>query len=150
MNMKKILIAEDEVSVRRSINTLLNSAGYIVEEAKDGHEALEKLSDSQSNSCPFDLLLADIIMPGMTGLELIDEIRKRRMGLPIIVITAFGDHRMQTQLLGRGFSDFISKPFEADELFKRVAQAFKEEKRIQADGDEGIRKQMTHSRDLKE
>ena len=120
--MKRILLAENEGAVRRPIKVFLNGAGYDVEEAKDGKEALEKLLASQSNTCPFDLLMTEIFMPGMTGLELIDEIRKQRMDLPILVISAYCDHRIQAQLLRRGCQDFIAKPFGADELLKRVAR----------------------------
>ena len=66
--MKRILLAEDEAPTRRSISIVLNNAGYCLEEAKDGLDALKKLFASQSNSCAIDLLLTDIFMPGMTGL----------------------------------------------------------------------------------
>ncbi len=149
MKVKKILIAEDEEPIRRVLTILLNSAGYSVEEAQDGREALKKLFASPGMSCPIDLLLTDIFMPRMGGLELIDEIRKRKPDLPILVITAYLDNRLQAQLLRKGCSNPIAKPFEADALIEHVAQAFEEEKRIQVDSDEEVGKQMTHSRDLK-
>lgn len=140
--MKRILIAEDEAPTRRSISIVLNNAGYCLEEAKDGMDALEKLFASQSNSYPIDLLLTDIFMPGMTGLELIDEIQKQGLALSILVITGYIDDRMKAQLLRRGCSHFIAKPFEPGELLECVAQALKQEKQIQADGHEKIRRQI--------
>jgi len=140
--MKRILLAEDEAPTRRSISILLNNAGYFLEEAKDGLDALEKLFASQSNSYPIDLLLTDIFMPGMTGLGLIDEIQKQGLALPIVVITGYADDRMKAQLLRRGCSHFIAKPFEPGELLECVAQVLMEEKPIQADSDEKIRRQI--------
>jgi len=140
--MKRILLAEDEAPTRRSISILLNNAGYFLEEAKDGLDALEKLFASQSNSYPIDLLLTDIFMPGMTGLGLIDEIQKQGLALPIVVITGYADDRMKAQLLRRGCSHFIAKPFETGELLECVAQVLMEEKPIQADSDEKIRRQI--------
>jgi len=122
--MKRILLAEDEAPTRRSISIVLNNAGYCLEEAK------------------IDLLLTDIFMPGMTGLELIDEIQKQGLALSIMVITGYADDRMKAQLLRRGCSHFIAKPFEPGELLECVAQALKEEKQIQTDGDEKTRRQI--------
>jgi CheY-like chemotaxis protein len=140
--MKRILLAENEAPTRRSISIVLNNAGYCLEEAKNGLDALEKLFASQSNSYPIDLLLTDIFMPGMTGLELIDEIQKQGLALSIVVITGYADDRMKAQLLRRGCSHFIAKPFEPGELLECVAQVLMEEKPIQADSDEKIRRQI--------
>jgi len=131
LRMKRILLVEDDAPTRRSLSILLNGAGYSVEEAKDGLEAREKLFASRNNSCPFDLLLTDIFMPRMSGLELIDEIQKQRLALPVLVITAFGDDRMEAQLLRRGCPDLLNKPFGHNELLERVDQALREKKHIQ-------------------
>ena len=124
MGMRHILVAEDEEHMRRSITFVLEDAGYRVDEAKDGLEAIEKLFALQNGSSPIDLVLSDIVMPSMSGLELIDEIRKRQMTLPIVAITGYRDDRMTAQLRQRGCLDYIDKPFEAEELINRVAQVF--------------------------
>ncbi len=122
MKTDRILVAEDEKQILRSVVTILECAGYQVDEAKDGHEAMEKLL-APGESGPVDLLLTDIFMPGMTGLELIDTIRKRGLQFPIVAITGRGDEKIASKLRKLGCSTFIDKPFDPDELLESVSNA---------------------------
>ena len=121
--MKQIIVAEDEDQTRRSLAVVLESAGYVVKEAKNGVEAMEKWLDTDRSS-PVDLLLTDIVMPTMTGLELINFVRKRDKYLPIIVITGYNDEKLSRQLSGLGYAHLIEKPFEPDVLLECITQVF--------------------------
>lgn len=116
---KHILIAEDEANTRISLNILLKRAGYKVTSTSDGIRALEMLT-KQDNSEAYDLLLTDIQMPEMTGLELIRKIKEKQMFLPVIVFTGFGDKDTVVELLREGCEDYLDKPFSEDDLLKKV------------------------------
>ena len=125
--MKRILVADDDENICQSLTMLLEDAGYVVEVAKDGVQALEKFLVAEEVSEPFDLLITDVYMPRMTGLELIDETQRHRLTLPILIITGFCNDETSEQLANRGCSDFIYKPFESKELIERVAGALEED-----------------------
>lgn len=120
-----ILVAEDEDSTRRALRSVLEDAGYRVEEARDGIEAREKLFSRRPEHSRIDLLLADIFMPRMGGLELVDEIRRRGISLPVLPITAYGDEKLADQLKKRGCLELLPKPFGPDDLLQRVSSASK-------------------------
>jgi DNA-binding NtrC family response regulator len=122
MKIKRILVVEDEEQTRRSLTIVLEEAGYRVDDAKNGLEALKKFFALENGASSIDLILSDIVMPGMSGLELIDEVRKERLTLPIVVITGYRDNKMTAQLQQRGCLDYIDKPFEPHELVERVAR----------------------------
>ena len=119
--MKQILVAEDEGRTRRSIATVLESAGFSVQEAGNGKEAMDILLNSNNR---IDLLLTDIVMPEMTGIELIYKIRKNFRILPIVVITAYRDKDLSDNLSRLRCSRIIDKPFEPDMLLESIEEAF--------------------------
>ena len=121
--MMQILLIEDEERTRRSISMVLENEGFIVKEAANGLEALDVLMNNQADgSDKFDLLLTDIVMPEMTGLELIDKVKKAHLSLPIVVISGYRDNRMMAQLVKLGCPQFLDKPFKADVLLNCINQ----------------------------
>ncbi len=106
----KILIVDDEISTREGLSRALKS-NYDVELAKNGVEALEIL---QKNS--FDLMLTDLRMPNMGGLQLIEEVRKIDPVLKIVVFTAYGSIETAVEAMRKGAHDYLSKPVNLDEL----------------------------------
>ena len=117
---KTILVADDAESVREIICNTLSIFGYSMVEARDGVMALEKLQSEN-----FDLLITDVDMPGMTGLELIRRMRKEQnlAKLPVIVITAEDrDIRAEVREIA---SAVMRKPFSPAELLELVASIFK-------------------------
>lgn len=116
---KHILIAEDEANTRVSLNILLKRAGYKVTSTSDGISALDILTNPD-NPDAYDLLLTDMQMPEMTGLELIRKIKERQLFLPVIVFTGFGDKDTVVELLREGCEDYLDKPFSEDDLLKKV------------------------------
>jgi signal transduction histidine kinase len=105
----KILVAEDEVGIRTALTILLEGEGYQVTTAKDGNEAMEVVRGKE-----IDLVVSDIRMPGMSGLEFLEEVRKLPYGPEIILITAFGSVETAIQAMKRGARDFLLKPFSND------------------------------------
>ncbi|MBW1974527.1 MAG: response regulator [Deltaproteobacteria bacterium] len=110
-----ILVVDDEALIRKILKQMLSSKGYIVWEAGNGKEALERVDQLTP-----DLILLDIAMPEMNGLEALEELRKRPQTrlTPIIMITAYEQEK--TKAFELGANDFISKPFQYDELMARV------------------------------
>ncbi len=116
----KILVVDDEPAMRYTVVFVLMKAGYKVSQARDGEEALSLILRSRKEKEPIDLLLTDIQMPRMSGIELIGELKKRKISLPIFVASGFKDEALTRKLLENGCSDFLLKPFDFRELVQRI------------------------------
>jgi len=115
MSSGRILIADDEPSVRDSVGYALVQEGFEVTAAADGEEASEMLGDG----IPFDLLILDIMMPGPSGLDICRDVRSRS-AVPIIVLTAKDAEVDKVVGLEVGADDYVTKPFSVRELLGRV------------------------------
>ncbi len=111
MNNHSILVVDDQNTHRDVSRSALEDAGFTVETAASGAEALERL---RANA--FALVVTDQIMPGMSGLELLREIRHERPRLPVVIVTAHGTVETAVDAMKAGASDFIPKPFTPEEL----------------------------------
>lgn len=119
---KSVLIVEDDDLMRSFLATVLGEEGYRVEEARTGDEGLSKFLDGE-----FDLVLTDLRMPGLTGLELMGEGRKARPHSRWIVLTAFGSIGSAVDAMKAGASDYLTKPLrDPDELRHVVRHVLKE------------------------
>ncbi|SHI69400.1 two component, sigma54 specific, transcriptional regulator, Fis family [Malonomonas rubra DSM 5091] len=107
----RILVVDDEASMREFLSIMLQREGYRVDEAVNGEEALKKLDDVK-----YDLLISDIKMPRMTGIELLREIRQQEVDLTVIMITAFSSTEEAVEAMKLGAYDYITKPFKNDEI----------------------------------
>lgn len=114
----KILLADDDKSGREVALFNLLKAGYETVSAESGSEALFLFSRGD-----FDLVITDVRMPGLSGIELLRRIRKMAPDLPVIVITAFGDMETAMEAMREGACYFIVKPFERDHLLLAVEKA---------------------------
>ncbi len=123
MASEKILIVDDEEGMRKLLARVLIKHGYDAVIAGSGEEALALVETDT-----FDLIITDIKMPGMDGLELLNEIKSFDPDLPIIVITAYGTVESAVQALRAGAYDYITKPFETDEIHLTVAKVFEHER----------------------
>lgn len=119
--MNHILVVDDEENMRNTLTFLLEAEGYRVTTAESGREALQKLLEG-----PVDLMITDIVMPDVDGLELIDEIERLALKVPVLVITAYGSEKMKKELKRKGISGYLSKPFKGEELLARVAALLNE------------------------
>jgi DNA-binding response OmpR family regulator len=116
----RILVADDEPHIRRILATFLESAGFDVDQANDGAEAAQLLSGPR----PYDLALLDLMMPGLTGLEVLEKARGslERAGLPVVILTAKGQDTDREAALALGADAFITKPFSPKKLLALVRQ----------------------------
>lgn len=111
----KILLVEDEPKVASFIVQGLEESGYEVKLAYDGQLGL-RLATKE----PFDLMIFDVIIPGMNGLELCKEVRKQGLSTPILMLTALGTTEDKVSGLDSGADDYLVKPFEFKELLARI------------------------------
>lgn len=116
--MAKILIVDDEANLRKVLRTLLAQDGHQPHAVADGFAALDFLKHHE-----LDLVITDLKMPQMTGLELLHQVQKLRPGLPVILITAHGTVDTAVSALKNGAFDYITKPFEREELKIAVRKA---------------------------
>ncbi len=119
MNSATILVVDDEPQIRRVMRTSLTSEGYAVLEARSGEEALETLRRERP-----DLVLLDINMPGISGLETCREIRSNS-DVPIIMLTVRNTEKDKVRALDAGADDYVVKPFGAGELLARIRAALR-------------------------
>jgi two-component system, OmpR family, KDP operon response regulator KdpE len=115
MNLAKVLLVDDDPQVRRALRTTLTSAGYVVVEARTGEEALEEVQSEGA----VDMILLDLKMPGMGGLEAIRRIRKI-FDVPILVVSVLRSQEDKVQAFDAGADDYLVKPFGIQELLSRI------------------------------
>jgi two-component system response regulator HydG len=113
----KILVAEDEDITLKHLLNALQKEGYQVAGTQNGTDALQKIESDH-----FDLLIADIKMPGMTGIELLEKIRDRQIDSEVIIITGFGSIGSVVDAMKKGAYDYVTKPFNLDELLLKVGK----------------------------
>ena len=137
---KNILIVDDERKIREMVKTYLVNEGYYIFEAADGKEALETVKKER-----IDLVLLDIMMPGMDGYQTLREIRSIHRKLPVIMLTAKAEEVDKLLGLEMGSDDYITKPFSLRELVARMKAVLR---RIQGD-DEFIEDDIIERGDIK-
>ena len=115
---KKILVVEDEELIRKTMSFTLIEAGYKVDSAEDGYEALNKVRESVKNNDEFDLLIVDTNMPNMSGLEMLQMIRNDRLLIPSVVVTADRDRETMLKMILNGCNEFIQKAISAGDSFE--------------------------------
>lgn len=114
----KLLVIEDDVTLSKMLRTTLSSIGN-VEVANSGEEGMEKI-----NASYFDLLIVDLMLPGIQGDEIIKEVRKK-FTMPIIVLSAISDIDKKINCLNKGADDYVEKPFSREEFLARVEAALR-------------------------
>ncbi|MCQ0990057.1 response regulator [Jiella marina] len=121
--MAKILIAEDDMGVRRLVERALRLDGHDVTTAEDGELALETLEEQEG---AFDLVLSDIRMPAMTGIELAHASAKRWPGLPILLMTGYAEQKEAAEDLASIILGVLDKPFSIAEIRRHVGRILAE------------------------
>jgi DNA-binding response OmpR family regulator len=118
--MARVMVVDDDVTVREVVVTYLRAAGYDVGEAADGEAALEHLRAERA-----DLVVLDLMLPGMDGLEVCRRIRSKGDDVPVIMLTALGSESDRVIGLERGADDYVTKPFSPRELTLRVGSVLR-------------------------
>jgi two-component system response regulator AtoC len=154
--MRRVLIVDDEQNLRHMLQTLLKREGYEPVGVASVEGALRELSDR-----PYDIVITDLRMPGQGGMDLVDQVRQRNLGATVVVMTAYGSRDIAIEAMKRGAYDYISKPFEADEIVLLLRKAEERErlfrenqflhKQIRAGGQEpetGLGDLVAHSQQM--
>ncbi|MEO8616679.1 MAG: response regulator transcription factor, partial [Luteolibacter sp.] len=110
-----ILVIEDDPAIRRGLVDVLEYAGYRTLEAADGHTGMELALKSN-----YRLLLLDLVMPGPSGFEILQALKKKRPGQAVIILSARGEENDRVRGLTTGADDYVVKPFSMKELLARV------------------------------
>lgn len=121
----RILVIEDDPSVRTLLERGLAYEGYLVETAEDGERGLEAARDR-----PADLVLLDVMLPGMDGLEVLRRLRSVSQDVPMILLTARDKPEHQVEGLEAGADDYVTKPFSFDVLLARVRTQLRKKDRV--------------------
>jgi excisionase family DNA binding protein len=117
----RVLVVDDEASIRDLLSKTLALAEYDVDVTPDGRSALERM-----RMYPYDLLIADLKMPGMDGLAVIREAKRYKADLPVIVITGFSTEASAIEALNLGVAGYLTKPFRVPQVLAAAAKALGE------------------------
>ncbi len=123
--MATILIADDETNLRKVLSAMLRKDGHIPIAVANGEDAIRAMADA-----PVDVVISDLKMPGMSGLELLSEVKRRQPGVPFILITAHGTVDTAVTALKTGAFDYVTKPFDRAELRTAVQKAVATRERL--------------------
>ena len=120
----RIMIVDDEASLRKVLKAMLQRAGYNIETAQSGQAALAQLAKAEASAeAGFDLVICDIRMPEMSGMTLLEKLVNTYADLPVIMLTAHGTVDLAVQALKKGAFDFLSKPYEREEILMVIQKA---------------------------
>jgi len=117
----RVLVVDDEASIRDLLSKTLALAEYDVDVAADGRSALERM-----RMYPYDLLIADLKMPGMDGLTVIREAKRYKADLPVIIITGFSTESSAIEAVNLGVAGYLTKPFRVPQVLAAAAKALGE------------------------
>ena len=126
----RVLVVDDEPPIRKLLRMGLGTQGYDVREAPNGKAALELMADKP------DLVILDLGLPDMQGLELLRRLRAQNEAVPIVVLSSRGDEAAKVSALDLGADDYVTKPFGMDELLARIRAALRHQ--LQAHGERPI------------
>ncbi|TQR16541.1 response regulator transcription factor [Psychrobacillus soli] len=143
MSKESILVVEDEEKILRLLEIELDYEGYEVGKAMDGHDAFEVY-----RSRSWDLILLDVMLPGMSGIELLRRIRLKDSFIPVILLTAKDSIEDKVSGLDLGANDYITKPFRMEELLARI-RAVLRMKQVTTSTAEVVQDEWLHAGDLK-
>ena len=140
-NPLRVLVIDDEPAIRRFLRTSLSAQGYSVLEAEDGETGFAMLGRNA-----LDVLVLDLGLPGMGGLDVLKKLRESGSSLPVVVLSSRTDETGKVMALDMGADDYVTKPFGMDELLARIRAAVRH--RLQQEGEKPLFKSAELSVDL--
>ncbi len=120
MSKRHILIADDDPSIRTLLRTFLENEGYSVSEARTGAEVMNIISNGRG----VDLLVMDLRMPELSGMDILQRINEQDLGVPVVLMTAFGTSNVAIKAIQLGAYDYITKPFELEDVLVAIQRFF--------------------------
>ena len=123
----KVLVVDDEPPIRKLLRMGLGTQGYHILDAPNAKTALELMADEP------DLVILDLGLPDMRGLELLRQIRERREDVPIVVLSSRGEEVAKVEALDLGADDYVTKPFGMEELLARIRTALRHQLQVQGE-----------------
>jgi two-component system, OmpR family, KDP operon response regulator KdpE len=123
----KVLVVDDEPPIRKLLRTGLGTQGYQTLDAANAKAALDLMSDKP------DVVILDLGLPDMQGLDLLRQIRARREDVPIVVLSSRGDENAKVEALDLGADDYVTKPFGMEELLARIRTALRHQLHVQGE-----------------
>lgn len=118
MDKHTILLVDDDPEFRKAMGKMFERSGYAISVAGDGQEALDTLSNET-----FDLIISDLRMPNLDGLELMGELRRQGLETPIVFLTAFGEVESYMDLMNLGAFEYVNKPIKGQEILEIARRA---------------------------
>jgi DNA-binding NtrC family response regulator len=115
MNPARVLIVDDEPFARQALSEWLRKEDFHVLEADDGLQAMERIRRNEP-----DIVISDMVMPGMDGLQLLKEARALKADIPFLMVTGYPSRSTAVKVMQQGASDYLVKPFTPEELTRRV------------------------------
>lgn len=117
---QSILLVDDDIEFRKAMKKTFEKSGYTVTVAADGEEALGALQGMD-----FDLIISDLRMPNMDGLELMGEMKRRKMSTPVVFLTAYGEVESYMDLMNMGAFEYLNKPVKRQEILDVARKALR-------------------------
>ena len=121
MEAKKILVVDDEQNSREGLTKILIKEGYEVVSAEDGEVALNEMEKQD-----FDLVITDLRMPEVTGIDVLEKIREKNPDIGVIIVTAYGEINSYLEAMNLGAFEYLNKPIKLDELRRVIKKALNE------------------------
>lgn len=121
MKRKTILLIDDEEIVLKSLARKLSEKGFEVTTVQNGYDAIARLRETV-----YDLIITDLIMEGLSGIQILKEAKKISPGTPVMIITAYGDGKTANEAMQLGADDYVLKPCNLDDLFSRISGCLRE------------------------
>jgi two-component system, NtrC family, nitrogen regulation response regulator NtrX len=120
MTYASVLLVDDEPSIRHILSEWLRKKNFHVVEAEDGRQAMEMIRRDDP-----DIVISDVVMPGMDGIQLLKEAKAVKTDIPFLMISGYPSHASAVNVIKHGASDYLAKPFTPEELTRRVGHALR-------------------------
>lgn len=118
--IKRILLVDDEAEFVNTVKRHLKRERFILHSAKDGEDARQKIHAATSNGLSYDLVITDVIMPNVSGIELLQWIKKNHSAISVLVVSGFGDKKMVMETIRPEMDDYCQKPLTPYEMMRLI------------------------------
>ena len=122
---KRVLVVDDEQNSREGLSKILTKEGYVVHTAENGKKALIEAENNK-----FDLIITDLRMPEMDGIEVLEKLRKKNKDMGVVIVTAYGEVNSYLKAMNLGAFEYLNKPIHLEELRRVINKALRESSKV--------------------